>query len=222
MEQNKIIIIALVSAVIGGLIGGGVTYYLLMPVINDIYSSYNEFENNFDLRTTQILEDTESIRNVIDSISIHIDQIESLLDNLSINFRIMNNDVEQVKNKPSNHLIYVEDYLPSMNATISEYPESFVTKSFEVKGNITTIQYHLQIWDSDWGHHVSGIIMLNNEAGDLITTYSLNADSSSEYFVGEFPVKLNPGVYSIEVIAGLPEVYKYKITSYAIMVWDYY
>ena len=76
MEQNRLITIVIVSVLVGGLIGGGFSYYLTTRTLNN---SLSDLENSID----ESLEAVQTnISWQIDSIETEINQIDSTTKNL--------------------------------------------------------------------------------------------------------------------------------------------
>jgi hypothetical protein len=158
------------------------------------------------------------------SVNTRINHLESQNDKIYSEIEKINYVVEQLENEPKFHLIYLQTERKSNSSLLSEYSEKFISESFEIRGYYCKITYHIEIWDPTWGNYVYGDFKFYNETStrQLITSVSIEAQSSIEDFIGEIPLVLKPGIYSIEFIAGIPKNTDFIIEGYDIIVWDYY
>ncbi len=130
MESKQILAIGLLSALLGGIIGGGVTLYYVNPQINEISNALTDSTDALSEISNTLTENANTLTEITNAIGIQEDQIDETDSNIS-NLRNEIEDIQEVVTeitlKPSLHFAY--------NERLFE-PSDFDSESgkFEVKG----------------------------------------------------------------------------------------
>src|SRR5210317_443523 len=97
MEQNKIITIVVVSTLIGGMLGGGISYYLLNNKFNDISNSLIMLEHSIDESLIAIEANIADEASSIDSV---LDEMDSATSDLVVDVANIKSKVEEIYYEP--------------------------------------------------------------------------------------------------------------------------
>ena len=207
MESKQIILIGIVTALIGGLIGGGLTIYVIYPQINEISNSLTGIENAVSTQD----EHDEGTSRAIDETGIKIEGLKSELDNIQ-------DTVTELSQEPKLHMIF---------RTRKEHPQYIsecITNEFEITGSHFKIDYDVSMkidYDVSMKYPSTWIEIRVYEGDDIVREWVLEGNEHVdvlESFYGTLSVNLPPGTYFLRVWKSI----QHDMNYYSFTVWDYY
>lgn len=219
MESKQIVAIGLLSALLGGIVGGGITFYLVNPQITEISNALTQNTDVLSENSNTIIEIANSLKGIANEIDIQKDQLDEMGSQIST-LRTEIEDIQEITTelvlKPSFHIAY--------NELLWE-PSEFDSKSgeFDIKGNNWKIDYDISIYNmgaDEYYYTWVQIIIFNDEglAQKFMYLEGNEHNRNQEQFYGTFSVNLPPGTYYLDIFANKMNI----INHFYFTVWDYY
>ena len=219
MESKQIVVIGLLSALLGGIIGGGITFYLVNPQITEISNALTQNTDVLSENSNTMTEIGNSLTGIANAIGIQEDQLDetgSQISNLRTEIENIQEIATELTLKPSLHIAY--------NERLFE-PSEFDSESgeFDIKGNNWKIDYDISIWNegADEYYYTWVQIIIFNDEGEPMGIMYLEGNEhirDQESFYGTFSVNLPPDTYYLDIMANS----KNEIVHFGFTVWDYY
>ncbi|MHA1972667.1 MAG: hypothetical protein ACTSW1_06735 [Candidatus Hodarchaeales archaeon] len=224
MEQNRVIQIALIASLLGGLIGGGVSYLVLNPSIEEVKTQTNSInetlthlEYAIGVSTEQLSQQTDTmestLRDQINSLTEDVDQLRTMTSSEIDGVVAL---IEFLSNEPKFHLIFQD-----RNTFI--YDDSYKTDEFTLEGNYSNLYYDIYVENEgveeyyyNWAR-----ISVYDSSDSLMLTMFLEGNEhykGAEQFFGFIPMNLPPNDYYIEITVNAENM----LWKSSMSVWDYY
>jgi hypothetical protein len=233
-NNQKIILVGVISALIGGLIGASIVTLMINPrldsidetifAINDLSSQIqsfedkqNSFENEINDLLTEVynkidentarIEDTEnSIFGLLDEISMRVDEIETQL---------------QKEPEEDFHIIQTFTNINEFEYHWSvEYDDYWKSPFFEVNRTNLKIDYNIEVFNKATRSQLTRVAIRICDEEDNIVDEWLFDEGNEQYgtFIGTTTLSIEAGRYYLEID---PD-HKNDIQDFNISIWDYY
>jgi hypothetical protein len=205
MESKQIFLIGIISALIGGLIGGGLTVYVVNPQVQEISNSLTGIENAISTQDEYV----EVTSRAIDETGTKFESLKSELD-------IIKDTVTELSQEPKLHKIF------QIRKERPQGLSALVTNEFEITGSHFKIDYDAYVENiDDVDRFKTWIKVLVYEGDNIVREWFLEGNDhfgQYESFYGTLSVDLPPGTYRLRIWESI----QHDIHFYSFTVWDYY
>jgi len=241
METKQIIVIGLVSALIGGLIGGGLSYIIINPQIVEVQDSLVGIENAIGVQTNQLTEqttqlseqteiiqsslmqemgllsdDVSALENMNASLFSEIEIIRAGVFGIALDQMSLETELRILQAEPRFHLAF-QDRNPNTNQF------TLTSDEFDTEGYLFKIDYDIFVENNGADEYYYNWLQINvyNDDDGLMGSLFLEGNDhvrDRENFCDTFSLNLLPDTYYIKLEVNTENA----IRSSSISVWDYY
>ena len=233
--DKQYVIIGVISALIGGLIGASIVTLMINPrldsidetiyAINDLSIQIQSFEDKQNSLKNEVYDfQTEFYKN-IDDILLEIEDIENsifgLLDEVSSRVEDIETQLQEDPEKEDFHIIQTFTNINEFEYQWSiVYDDYWKSPFFEVNGTNLKIDYNIRVLNKDTRFQLTRVSIRICDEEDNIVDEWLFDEGNEQYgtFIGTTTSSIEAGRYCLEIDPNL----KNDIQDFNISMWDYY
>jgi hypothetical protein len=228
---KQYLIIGVISALIGGLIGASIVTFMINPrldsidetiyAINDLSIQIQSFKDTQNSLTNELYDYQTEVYNNIDSILVEIEDIENSAHEVSDRVEDIETHLQEEPEKGDYYIIHNFTNIDEFEyQSSSAYEDYWKSPYFEVNGTNHKIDYNIRVQNKDTRFELTRVFIRICDEEDNIVDEWIYGGGQERYetFIGTISLSIEAGRYCLEID---PDI-KNDIEDFNMVIWDYY